>query len=77
MAAGCWGCRIAIWAIVAIIVLLTAEALAASAAVIALAQLAHVSAGALASMLEAVLGLSVGAATDWICCKVFGVCCEK
>lgn len=77
MRGGCWGCRIAIWALVLIIVALSAKALAASAAVIALAELAGVTAEGLSGILIAVLGISVGAATDWICCKLFGVCCER
>ena len=33
--------------------------------------------GSMTGMLQGLFGLSVGAATDTICCRVFGVCCSR
>jgi len=75
----CWVCRAGIWALVLLVIALTAEALVASAAVAALAAKAGVEVASMAAFIQGLAGLSVGALTDRICCFISQgtVCCRE
>ncbi len=72
----CWACRVAVWAATVVLFVALPQAVAVIETVQALALTTGLAPIAIYGALGLLTGLSMGAATDWLCCK-FGVrsCC--